>query len=99
MQIELTESEIYWFASGLQRYAMGRMTYVTTLAGELIEKVFPYIDPEHRRQLIIELQTTIQRFEDTGVYLGHKMDHDGWKETLIRWKHTHERLQDEHETD
>ena len=64
------------------RYSMGRRTYMSFLAGELVIKYHSYLTKNQLLQIVEEIERELKLSEVNSNYLGSKYDHEGWKENL-----------------
>ncbi len=64
------------------RYSIGRKTYMSSLAGELVLKYHPYLTKDQLLQIVEEIERELKLSEVNSDYLGDKCDHESWKENL-----------------
>lgn len=64
------------------RYAMGRKSYVTGLAAELVTEHFDMLTEAQRRQIVDEIRQELSIAQSVqGGWLGDEADHAMWKRT------------------
>lgn len=63
------------------RYSMGRRTYMSSLAGELVVKYKNYLTKQQLIQIMEEIRKELRLVEIVGCYLGSQIDHEAWKIT------------------
>ncbi len=63
------------------RYSMGRRTYMSSLAGELVIKYRDYLTKQQLIQIVEEIRKELRSAESFGSYLGSKIDHESWTST------------------
>jgi hypothetical protein len=61
------------------RYSMGRTTYMTSLAPELVLRYKDYLTPRQLSQIADEIEKEIKIYERSGRTLGDPSDHSSWK--------------------
>jgi hypothetical protein len=60
------------------RYSMGRCTYMSSLAPDLVLRYGKQLERRHLVQIADEIEKELQYAEATGTTLGHRCDHDSW---------------------
>ena len=66
------------------RYSMGRMTYMTTLAGELVIKYEKYLKKGDLRQIAREIEEELLRCSESSGTLGMEMDDRVWRDSASK---------------
>ena len=61
------------------RYAMGRRSYITSLAADLVRIYKSWLEPTELDQIKRELKRELERSNELGRTLGDPPDHDVWK--------------------
>jgi len=64
------------------RYSMGRRTYMSSLAGELVIKYRNYLTKDQLTQIVGEIRKELELVENSGCFLGDGVDHEAWKKTV-----------------
>lgn len=62
------------------RYSMGRQTYMSSLAWELVSQYEAALTKEQLQQIINEIELELKRCESVGSTLGAACDHASWKQ-------------------
>lgn len=66
------------------RYSMGRQTYMSSLAWELVDTYNLALTDDQLRQVITEIQDELTRYEAMGTFLGSEIDHRSWQKGVTR---------------
>jgi len=64
------------------RYSMGRMTYMSNLAGELVIGYAKYLTKMQLEQIVNEIEGELLRCARTNVTLGMDMDDRAWRKNV-----------------
>jgi hypothetical protein len=66
------------------RYSMGRRTYMSSLAPELVLKYKEYLTSEQMLQISKEIERETKSYEKSNRTLGSDFDHISWKEFAVK---------------
>lgn len=66
------------------RYSMGRQTYMSSLAWELVDTYNQALTDDQLRQIIVEIQDALTTHESLGSTLGSGIDHESWQKGVAR---------------
>jgi hypothetical protein len=76
--MKVDDNDLWVLLMSTIRYAMGRRSYITGLAPDLVIKYWDGLDSGQLKQIAREIREEIAGCEAAGSTLGMQMDHDGW---------------------
>lgn len=65
------------------RYSMGRRTYMSTLAPELVMDYWEYLSTDQLDQIRKEVEKELERDRDNPGWMGMEFDRDSWKYFVV----------------
>lgn len=79
---DVDDRELWLMLLSTVRYAMGRSSYITSTAADLVRQFRSRLTAERVQQIAREVQKDLEIAESTGRTLGHDCDHRGWKKLV-----------------
>ena len=68
------------------RYAMGRRSYMPSLAIEFVERYRKFLTEHQFNQILDEISSELGRLETLDSTLGDKIDHETWKAFVAKYR-------------
>jgi len=79
-----TKNDMWLMLLSTVREAMGRRTYMSELAGELVIKYQDWLTSRELDQIAKEIEENIERHVVDGKRLGQEVDHEAWKNAALK---------------
>ncbi len=80
--MEVAPNDLWIMAISTVRYSMGRSTYMSSMALELVIRYEKDLHVIQLHQIANEVAEALRIREESNSTLGMQMDHDAWKEWL-----------------
>lgn len=82
--MEVDHKDLWMLLLSTVRYSMGRSTYMTSYAVDLVCRYEQSLQTAQLMQIAEEIEMELLRAENAGRTLGMDMDHDSWKQGVKR---------------
>ena len=77
-------NDAWLLLSSTVRYSLGRMTYMSVLASDLVEKYSKALTNGQLLQIIKEIEGTLDKCSRAGKFCGSPLDHKHWREGVAK---------------
>jgi len=81
---EIAPIDMWVMLSSTVRYSMGRRTYMSSLAGELVLRHQEYLSTQQLNQIIDEIEKELLFQASMGKKLGDDCDDQAWRTTVAQ---------------
>lgn len=82
MEVNIDKEDLWVMLLSTIRYSMGRQTYMSSLAPELVIKYSSGLSKESLRQIEEEIDYELKMCERNNMFLGSRLDHEAWRKGL-----------------